>query len=238
MRRILACLATLSIGAAASTARAQGYDPIGDIIAGANQSAIENATDWTLKATLYHGGGGMSGRDSMGCRVSPMRTVAIDRALITRGAILFIKETVGMLLPGGGVHDGYWYASDTGGAIKGDRIDLFTGPGAGSMRAAEQLNLKTLTVSKVGQFKGCPPLDGGAAPTTVAATSLSQPSGPQPSGLDESALEHKVAGVGDGALVEAASDQQGLEVGEDGWAPAKHQPVAIRVEFRQSDIGE
>ena len=34
-----------------------------------------------------------------------------------------------MLLPGGGMHDGYWYASDTGGAIKGARIDLFTGPG-------------------------------------------------------------------------------------------------------------
>jgi 3D (Asp-Asp-Asp) domain-containing protein len=233
MRRILACLATLSIGAAASTAQAQAYDPIGDIIAGANQSAIENATDWTLKATLYHGGGGMSARDSMGCRVSPMRTVAIDRALITRGAILFIKETVGMLLPGGGVHDGYWYASDTGGAIKGARIDLFTGPGAGSMRAAEQLNLRTLTVTKVGEFKGCPPIDGGAAATTVAAAGSAQSSG-----LDEGAFEHKVAGVGDGALVEAAVDEQGLEVGEDGWAPAKHQPVAIRVEFRQSDIGE
>jgi 3D (Asp-Asp-Asp) domain-containing protein len=233
MRRILACLATLSIGAAASTAQAQGYDPIGDIIAGANQSAIENATDWTLKATLYHGGRGMSGRDSMGCKVSPMRTVAIDRALITRGAILFIKETVGMLLPGGGVHDGYWYASDTGGAIKGARIDLFTGSGAGSMRAAEQLNLKTLTVTKVGEFKGCPPIDGGAAQTTVAAADS-----PRRSGLDEGALEHKVAGVGDGALVEAAVDEQGLEVGEDGWTPAKHQPVAIRVEFRQSDIGE
>jgi 3D (Asp-Asp-Asp) domain-containing protein len=234
MRRILACLATLSIGAAAASAvHAQAYDPIGDIIAGVNESALENATDWNLKATLYHGGGGMSGRDSMGCKVSPMRTVAIDRALITRGAILFIKETVGMLLPGGGRHDGYWYASDTGGAIKGDRIDLFTGPGAGSMRAAEQLNLKTLTVTKVGEFKGCPPIDGGAAATTVAAAGSSRPSG-----LDEGALEHKIAGVGDGALVEAAVDQQSLEVGEDGWAPAKHQPIAIRVEFRQSDIGE
>jgi 3D (Asp-Asp-Asp) domain-containing protein len=245
MRRILACLATLSIGAAAASGvHAQGYDPIGDIIAGANESAIENANDWTLKATLYHGGGGMSSRDSMGCRVSPMRTVAIDRALITRGAILFIKETVGMLLPGGGKHDGYWYASDTGGAIKGARIDLFTGPGAGSMRAAEPLNLKTLTVTKVGEFKGCPPIDGGAAATTIAAATTpqppaSQPSGPQqPSGLDEGALEHKIAGVGDGALVEAAIDQQSLEVGEDGGSPAKHQPVAIRVEFRQSDIGE
>jgi len=162
--------------------------------------------------------------------------VAIDRALITRGAILFIKETVGMLLPGGGVHDGYWYASDTGGAIRGARIDLFTGHGAESMRAAEALNLKTLTVTKVGDFKGCPPIDGGAAATTVAAANPAPT--PAPSGLDEGALEHKVAGVGDGALIETASNEQGLEVGEDGWAPAKHQPVALRIEFRQSDIGE
>jgi len=169
MRRILACLATLTLTCAASAACAQDYDPIGDIIAAVNQSAIENATDWNLKATLYHGGGGMSTRDSLGCKVSPMRTVAIDRALITRGAILFIKQTVGLLLPGGGVHDGYWYASDTGGAIRGARIDLFTGPGARSMRPLQPLNLKTLTVTKVGQFKGCPPIDGGFAQTTVAA---------------------------------------------------------------------
>ncbi len=235
MRRILACLATLTLIAAASAAHAQDYDPIGDIIAGTNQSAIENATDWSLKATLYHGGGGMSGRDSLGCKVSPMRTVAIDRALITRGAILFIKETVGMLLPGGGVHDGYWYASDTGGAIKGARIDLFTGHGAQSMRAAQALNLKTLTVTKVGEFKGCPPIDGGAGATTVAAATTPAE---KPSGLDEGALEHEVAGVGDGALVEAASDQEGLEVGEDGWASTQHKPVALRVEFRQSDVDE
>src|SRR5665213_3208036 len=88
MRRILACLATLTLTAATSVAYAENYDPIGDIIAGVNQSAIENATAWGLKATIYHGGGGMSTRDSLGCKVSPMRTVAIDRALITRGACL------------------------------------------------------------------------------------------------------------------------------------------------------
>ena len=63
-----------------------------------------------------------------------MRTVAVDPSVVSRRSIIFIKETVGMPLDGGGVHDGYWYASDIGGAIKGARIDLFTGPGAGSMR--------------------------------------------------------------------------------------------------------
>jgi hypothetical protein len=33
------------------------------------------------------------------------------------------------------IHDGYWYASDTGGAIKGQKIDLYTGHGRGSMAA-------------------------------------------------------------------------------------------------------
>ena len=233
MRRILACLATLAITAATSAAYAQAYDPIGDIIAAVNQSAIENATDWTLKATLYHGGGGMSTRDSLGCKVSPMRTVAIDRALITRGAILFIKETVGMLLPGGGVHDGFWYASDTGGLIKGQRIDLFSGPHADSMKPLMPFNLRTLTVTKVGEFKGCPPIDGGAAPTILAANAAVKPSG-----FDERAFEHEIAGIGDRPLIEAAVDQQSLEVGQDGWSAAQHQPVAVRVEFRQTDIGE
>jgi len=88
--------------------------------------------------------------------------VAVDPAIVSRRSIIFIKETVGMPLPGGGVHDGYWYASDIGGGIKGNRIDLFTGAGTASMRSASSLNLRTLTVSKVGEFSGCPPTDGGA----------------------------------------------------------------------------
>jgi 3D (Asp-Asp-Asp) domain-containing protein len=114
-----------------------------------------------LKATLYHGGGSIRARDSLGCRVSPMRTVAVDPSIVSRRSIIFIKETVGLPLDGGGVHDGFWYASDIGGAIKGDRIDLFTGERAGSMRSLSGLNMKALTVTKVGDFSGCPPLDGG-----------------------------------------------------------------------------
>jgi hypothetical protein len=59
-------------------------------------------------------------------------------------------------MPDGRKHDGFWYASDTGGAIKGKRIDLYTGSGAGSMRPLMKLNLKTLTVKRVGEFDGCP----------------------------------------------------------------------------------
>jgi 3D (Asp-Asp-Asp) domain-containing protein len=170
MKRILPCLATLALGTLASPAWSQPYDPIGDVISAVTERAVENASDWGLRATLYHGGGGMSSRDSLGCRVSPMRTVAVDPAIVSRRTIIFIKETVGLVLPDGSIHDGYWYASDIGPAIRGSRIDLFTGPGAGSMKPLRPLNLKTLTVSKVGEFSGCPPMDGGSG-VNVAALS-------------------------------------------------------------------
>lgn len=115
------------------------------------------APDWLLKATLYHSGAkGVGGRDSLGCATVPMRTAATDRNLVPRRTILYIKETVGMPMPDGSTHDGYWYASDVGGAVKGNRIDLFTGHSRASMNAMMKLNMKTLTVSKVGTFEGCP----------------------------------------------------------------------------------
>ena len=101
----------------------------------------------------------MGALDSLGCKVVAMRTAAIDKNVIPRRTILFIQETVGMPLPDGGTHDGYWYASDVGGAIKGEKIDLFTGAGRSSMKPMMPLNLSELTVTKVGQFKGCPPAE-------------------------------------------------------------------------------
>lgn len=171
MKRILACLATVAFAALASAAAAQdqGYDPIGDLISATDQSAAENASEWAMKATLYHSGRGMKAHDSLGCPVAPMRTLAVDPSLIARHSIVYIKETAGMVLPDGSIHDGYWYASDIGGAIKGDRIDLYTGHGAQSMRPLRALNLKTLTVSKVGEFSGCPPEDGGAGTQVASA---------------------------------------------------------------------
>jgi 3D (Asp-Asp-Asp) domain-containing protein len=171
MQRILACLATLAFAASASASAAQslGADPIGDLIAETNPPAVLPLTGMNLRATLYHTGRRMNSRDSLGCPVSPMRTVAVDPSLVSRHSIIFIKETVGLPLGDGGVHDGYWYASDIGGAIKGQRIDLFTGQGAASMRPLEGLNLKVLTVARVGEFSGCPPVDGGVGTRVATA---------------------------------------------------------------------
>lgn len=114
--------------------------------------------DWRASARLYHaGGGGATGNDSLGCRPIAMRTVAVDPRVIPRRTKLFIRETVGLRLADGTVHDGYWYASDTGGAIKGAKIDLYTGHGRGSMNQAMRLNMRTLTIADAGRFDGCPP---------------------------------------------------------------------------------
>lgn len=177
MKRILPCLAALAIGLLTPVANASSttpIDPIGDLIQDSLEQAAapapgtmsppkpglslrDFAPDWLLKATLYHSGAvGVGGRDSLGCPTVAMRTAATDRGVVPRRTILYIKETVGMPMPDGTVHDGYWYASDVGGSVKGNRIDLFTGHSRASMNAMMKLNMKNLTVSRVGTFEGCP----------------------------------------------------------------------------------
>lgn len=158
MRRRLAALAVLSALALTTNANAAVPDPIGDMIMSVVTGSMPGAPGWNVKATLYHAGAkGVGNLDSLGCRVVAMRTAAVDKNLIPKGSVLFIKETVGLRMPDGSRHDGYWYASDTGGAIKGKRIDLFTGFNASSMNPLRALNLASLTAVKVGDFKGCPP---------------------------------------------------------------------------------
>lgn len=154
-------------------------DPIGDLV----NSALEQVSnlafspaamilpDWKLAVRMYHAGAkGVGGKDSLGCKVVPMRTVAIDPKVIPKGSVVYIPETVGLPVPGGGVHDGMWYASDTGGAIRGAVIDLFTGFGSYSMQPLMKkgLNLKTLSAHRIGEFKGCPPTWPNAKPATPA----------------------------------------------------------------------
>ena len=122
------------------------------------QALMAEDADWTARVNLYHaGGGGATGNDSLGCRPIPMRTIATDPRYIPRRTRVFIPETVGMRMPDGTLHDGYWYASDTGGAIKGQKIDLYTGHGRGSMSPAMRFNQRRLTLVDAGRFDGCPP---------------------------------------------------------------------------------
>lgn len=156
MSKLLAGLAIAAMIAPAVASAEAASDPIGDLLGQLAARVKPILATFGLKATLYHGGHGMSDRDSLGCKVVPMRTAAVDGVKVPRHSLLFIKETVGLPLPDGRKHDGYWYASDTGGAIHAGRIDLFTGQGAGSMRPLMPLNLATVTVATVGIFQGCP----------------------------------------------------------------------------------
>jgi 3D (Asp-Asp-Asp) domain-containing protein len=158
LRRRLAALAALPLIALGTSAHAAPSDPVGDLIRSVITGTLPSGPVFSLKATLYNAGAkGVGALDSLGCRVVAMRTVAVDKTVIPRHTILFIKETVGMKMPDGSRHDGYWYASDTGGAIKGDRIDLYTGAPGRAPPRLRALNLAELTVVKVGAFTGCPP---------------------------------------------------------------------------------
>lgn len=161
MRLLLGGFAAIALfGAAASAQAAPAAKPAYKVIhKSASAKKPEGLAPMGLmKATLYHfGAKGVGNKDSLGCKPVAMRTVAVDPTKIPRRTVLFIAETVGIRMPDGSKHDGYWYASDTGGAIKGQRIDLFTGQGKASMDPIYKLNLAKLSVAKAGTFKGCPP---------------------------------------------------------------------------------
>lgn len=152
----LANAAPDSDSASAQTPR---VDPLGELISTAlGGGALPGSVEYKMRATMYHAGArGVRAFDSLGCKVAAMRTVAVDPNVIPRRTVIFIKETVGLPMPDGTKHDGYWYASDIGGAIKGLKLDLFSGFGSASMKALGSLDLSSLSVSKVGEFKGCPP---------------------------------------------------------------------------------
>jgi len=67
------------------------------------------------------------GRGAGNCALAPFKTIAVDPNQVPLGSQVYIDETRGMVLPDGTVHNGIWYAQDTGGAILHDRIDIYIG---------------------------------------------------------------------------------------------------------------
>jgi len=68
-----------------------------------------------------------SGRGARGQAITPLRTVAVDPAVIPLGTALFIPELAGLPQHDGSLHDGCFLAEDQGLLIKGKRIDVFAG---------------------------------------------------------------------------------------------------------------
>lgn len=55
----------------------------------------------------------------------PFKSVAVDPRIVPLGEPLYIPEFDGLALPDGSIHDGCVRADDTGGGIKGKKLDFF-----------------------------------------------------------------------------------------------------------------
>lgn len=71
------------------------------------------------------------GEGVKGYKLVPYRTIAVDPSVIPYGSVVYIPAARGskIVLDNGSEvqHDGFFFAGDTGGAIKGTHIDVFTG---------------------------------------------------------------------------------------------------------------
>jgi 3D (Asp-Asp-Asp) domain-containing protein len=86
---------------------------------------------WNVSRTKFRVARGEYGDGVRRYKLIPYRTIAVDRTRIPYGSIVYIPEARGneITLPDGTkeIHDGYFFAGDTGGAIKGAHIDVYIG---------------------------------------------------------------------------------------------------------------
>ena len=68
------------------------------------------------------------GRGALGKAITPLRSVAVDSAVIPLGTAIYIAEFDGVpRTPGGAPHDGCFVAEDRGLKVVGEHVDVFTG---------------------------------------------------------------------------------------------------------------
>ncbi|NRF95447.1 hypothetical protein HQN89_31745 [Paenibacillus frigoriresistens] len=107
----------------------------------------QHAPDYELfQSTAYSSdpseNGGYGAIDYMGNPLG-IGTVAVDPSVIPLGSKLYIEGYNFNGLPAGGM---YAYATDTGGAIKGKRIDIFI---PGSKQSLQKFGIQTIKVYKL-----------------------------------------------------------------------------------------
>lgn len=89
--------------------------------------------NWGRKVWVKASGYGLGVKNY---KLVPYRTIAVDPTQIAYGSVIYIPLARGVKikLPTGEevVHDGYFFAGDTGSAIKGTHIDVFTGIQSGN----------------------------------------------------------------------------------------------------------
>jgi len=98
--------------------------------------SVARATINALARTRFEVARGAFGTGVRGMALVPYRSIAVDNRQrpIPFGAVIFIPQARGkeILLPSGATarHDGYFFAADTGGLIKLNHIDVFSGTNA------------------------------------------------------------------------------------------------------------
>jgi 3D (Asp-Asp-Asp) domain-containing protein len=81
-----------------------------------------------FRLTTSHYGDG-----SLGCVLTPYRTVAVDPHFVKLGSTIYIPQMKGARLPDGTIHDGIFVADDRG-HFQGRHVDIFTGVGPRASR--------------------------------------------------------------------------------------------------------
>jgi 3D (Asp-Asp-Asp) domain-containing protein len=86
---------------------------------------------WRGQGTVRFGlARGTYGDGTGGHVLAPFRTIATDPTVIPTGSVVYVPSArgVGFVFEGESyTHDGYFFAADVGGAIRGEHIDTYTG---------------------------------------------------------------------------------------------------------------
>jgi 3D (Asp-Asp-Asp) domain-containing protein len=100
-------------------------------VAGSSQVDCSPYFDYDVSRTRFQAAKGAFGDGVKNYRLIPFRTIAVDPTVIPYGTVLYIPKARGQVvtMPDGttAIHDGYFFAGDTGGLIKENHIDVFIG---------------------------------------------------------------------------------------------------------------
>ena len=94
-------------------------------------SSLSSSVISGTNKVLFKVSKGLYGEGAAGFILAPYRTIAVDKKVIPIGSVIYIPDARGITvtLPSGATatHDGYFFAGDTGGAIKDSHVDIFLG---------------------------------------------------------------------------------------------------------------
>lgn len=98
---------------------------------------------------------GPHGDGVQGMVLVPYRSIAVDPTTIAFGSVIFIPRArgTGIDLPSGqrATHDGFFFAADRGGAIRGNHIDVFVGAGPNPFRFVGRGNFDAYLIGDAGE---------------------------------------------------------------------------------------